>query len=390
MEKVHVLEICLGRFLASGSSVMVWNWYQQFDFKKFDVDFFVLNQPEKSYLSKITGNGGKCYFCKNNNPFIRKIVKTSLLYKVIKKNKYDCIHVHITDAALCALVCLFGGKKPIILHSHNSKNPSRMKLFLHNMGKRFLKKANITYFACSDLAAEFLFPRSIVSEKKYTIIRNGIDVRKFAFNREIRKKYREELGLYDCFVVGHVGRFAYQKNHEFLIRVFAAVKGLCPNARLLLVGDGENSENLKDEIISLVKVLNLEKEVIFYGNTDKVNEVYQAMDCFALPSRFEGLPVSAIEAQAAGLRILLSDTITREAKITELAEYLSLDEPVQLWANKILSYNSGEERKDMTEQIIEAGFNISESARFIESQYELLARYKMGKDEDIGAENGGV
>ena len=381
MEKICVLEICIGRFLASGSSVMVWNWYQRFDFEKYDVDFFTLDQPEESYLSEIAGNGGRCYFCKNNNPIIRKIAKTSLLYRVIQKNKYDCIHVHITDATFCALVCLFGGKRPIILHSHTSKNPSRMKLFLHTIGKRFLKKESITYFACSDLAAEFLFPRSIVSEKKYTVINNGIDVRKFAFNRETRKKYREKLGLSDCFVVGHVGRFAYEKNHEFLIRVFAALKELCPNARLLLVGDGEKNENLKDEIVSQVKTLKLEKEVIFYGNTDKVNEVYQAMDCFVLPSRYEGLGVVAIESQAAGLKTLCADTVPQEAMITDLLEYLPLGAPIEMWADKILSYNSGEERKNMTEQISAAGFDVATSAAFIQNQYKHLAKERIAKSK---------
>lgn len=374
MEKTRVLEICLGEFLSSGSSVMVWNWYKQFDLDQFEVDFFVLRQLDESYLSEIKVNGGHCYFCPNMNPIIRKIRRALLLHRVIQKNQYDCIHIHVTNAAFCALVCLFAGKSPIILHSHNSEISSHVKLFLHNIGKPFLKKANITYFACSDLAAEFLFPRSIASEKKYVVINNGIDVRKFTFNQEIREKIRKELEIVDCFVIGHVGRFVYQKNHEFLIRVFAAVKERCTKARLLLVGDGDKVENLKEDIVSQVKALKLEKEVLFYGNTDKVNEVYQAMDCFVLPSRYEGFGVVAIESQAAGLKTLCADTVPQKVMITDLLEYLPLDAPIETWADKILSFDSEKERKDMSEQIIAAGFDITASAAFIQDKYEKLAK----------------
>ena len=167
------------------------------------------------------------------------------------------------------------------------------------------------------------------------------------------------------FVIGNIGRFSIQKNHEFLLDIFNEVLKKNPNAVLLLIGDGPLENKIKEK----TKNLGIEKSVIFYGTTSSTNKLYQAMDCFVLSSLFEGLPIVLVEAQAAGLKTLCSDAITQEAKITGLLDYLPLSGTQEKWAEKILSYNDRYERKDLFKEVKNAGYDIKQSAKRLEEIY---------------------
>ena len=367
--KIKVLEISSGVFGVAGGPTMVWNWYCNWN--AVQVDFYCLLQPSDYYIQKIATNGGSCYIRDGKkNKLRRKIAEWRQLKKILRGNFYDCVHIHREDACNNLVICLLAKNhvKKVIVHAHNTSTGSAIKRILHTICKPFLCSSKIVALACSNDAAAWLFPSKIIDEKRYTVIKNGIDAQRFSFDPAVRDKARTELGISGKFVIGHVGRFAYQKNHTFLIDIFAEVHKKCPEAVLLLIGDGDASENLVELIKKKIDVLGLSESVIFYGNTDRVNEMYQTMDCFVFPSNYEGLGIVAIEAQAAGLKTLCSDQVPQDAKITELLEYLPLSDPPEKWADKILTYKEYK-RENMQQNIIDAGYDIKQSAKKLEEIY---------------------
>lgn len=306
-----------------------------------------------------------------NNYVAQKISDFCEIRRIVKTVRYDCVHIH-SDRAPTAYLCFLASRKyvnKVIFHAHNAQvKDNTIKLTLHKLLKKRLHGTQTIAMACSDDAAKWLFPKTVIQKKQYIVLNNGIYTERFTFNSEVRDSVRTRLKIRSCFVIGHVGRFAYQKNHEFLIDVFVEIKKRLSNAVLLLIG-GASGEDRVDETKKKVASLGLAKSVIFYGNTDRVNELYQAMDCFVFPSRYEGLGIAAIEAQAAGLKTLCSDRVPQEAKITDLCEYMVLSDGPEKWAEKILTYVNGYERKDMSEEIVAAGYDIKASAKQLENIY---------------------
>ena len=376
MERKSVLEIVGGEFDASGSSVMTWKWYEKINLTKLKIDFYCLTQPRDYYVRFIEKNDGKCYTRKKNkNKFLRDAVWVKSLRDIVRNNRYDCIHIHISNARVVLMVYLTCRKYTpnIITHSHNTgTDGSFLNNLLHNFCKYLLSYSEMTRVACSEDAARWLFPSRVIKQQQYVVIKYGIDAQRFVYNKIIRNQIREELNLKDRFVIGNVGRFVYQKNHSFLIDIFQQVHQKCPDAVLFLIGDKDSREDLTIDIKNKVESLHLSNDVFFYGNTTRVNELYQAMDCFVMPSRYEGLGIVLIEAQAAGLKTLCSDTIPQEAKATGLIKYMSLNSSPEKWAEEILSYNNHYKRENSSRQIENAGYSIDNSAKQIENLYLSL------------------
>ena len=274
--------------------------------------------------------------------------------KVMASEPYDILYVNMLSAA--NITPLTAGKKAgiphIIVHSNNYQvPPGLLRKTLHTLNRKRLPKLADTLFACSESAGDWMFS----SNSNYTVIRNAIDEQQFRFQPEIRKRMRKQLGLNDELLFGHVGRFHYQKNHAFLLRVFHELHMLVPNSRLLLLGTGE----LLPEIKQKVEELGLKDSVIFAGFQENIPDWLQAIDVALLPSHFEGLPLSAIEAQAAGLPLIASDAISKEACITPLMIRLPLSDSPKLWAEKILKHANSIKREDTSSLIQDAGYSIS-------------------------------
>lgn len=261
------------------------------------------------------------------------------IQRLLRSKTYDYIHLH-RDMALHPLIVAVAAvgmgydKTRIIVHSHSSDvdgNLRPLKRLCHRLCRRLLPQYCGRYVACSDVAAKWMFPQAGPGE--VTIVRNGIDLCRFRYRPELRAEARRELGLERGeYLVGHVGRFSYQKNHPFLLRLFSKLLELRPNSRLLLVGFGEE----KEAAIRLSQKLGIDDKVIFYGITDDTVPLYCAMDSFVLPSHFEGLPIVGVEAQALGLPCLLSDKISSMTTLVEGVEYLPIgtgDE--RLWAARL-------------------------------------------------------
>ena len=191
---------------------------------------------------------------------------------------------------------------------------------------------------------------------------NAIDTQRYIFDSDTRERMRKEMELEDSFVIGHIGRFNYQKNHEFLIDIFNEISKKEPKARLLLVGDG----NLRPEIESKITRFGISDKVIMTGVRSDVPDLLQAMDCFVFPSHYEGLPVTVVESQAAGLKCFISEAVTREVDITGRCEFLHIDNP-KGWADKILSCNL--KKVDTYEQIKAAGYDINTTAKQLQKFY---------------------
>lgn len=222
--------------------------------------------------------------------------------------------------------------------------------------------------ACSAEAGEWLFGKDACKKENYYFLPNAVDLERFRPDDAVRDRYRREMGLEDKLVIGHVGRYSEQKNHPFLIKLFEKLHEKRPDARLLLVGGGERMEQTRETVMKL----GLSDAVIMTGNRDDVDALLQAMDIFAFPSLWEGLPVTLVEAQAAGLPCVIADNISSDVDITPLVTRLPIDDP-EVWAEELSKEHP---RQDVTEDIIRSGFDIKSSAEKISKLYLTLAGEK--------------
>lgn len=372
---IRILHI-LQRMEAGGTQALLMNIYRNIDRSKVQFDFLVEYPNKQFYDDEILSLGGKIYYTNLRNDFnIFKFQKT--LKDILKNNpEYKIVHVH---AFTIGYFCLRTAKKcgvPVrIAHSHNNETVHDAKYLL----KRFMQKIYTIHatdlFACSEEAGKYLF-----GDKKFSVLNNAIDAKKFTFNIENREKIRKELNVEDNFVIGHVGRFHAQKNHKFLLEIFNEIRKEKNNAKLLLVGSGP----LENEIKAQVEELGLDKDVIFLGNRGDMNLIYQAMDVFVFPSLFEGLGIVAIEAQASGTPIVCSDKLPPETNITPIYKKHSLEENCEVWAKEILNIVKMKECKtDLTENVVKSGFDLSSTVNglqeyYLEKEKQIISRSSNG------------
>lgn len=354
-----------GTLNRGGAETLVMNIYRNIDRSKIQFDFVVHHEDEGAYEEEVKKLGGKVYRVPNyrgTNHFAYKKAWDKLL-----KNhpEYKIIHCH--KESIVALVMDEANKngRIAIAHSHNTQNiPGFKGKVMDVLNKNVDAKADYR-FACSVDAGYWMFGR----DKDFTVIDNGIEVENFSYNPEIRAKIREKLGFSDKKVLGHIARFNKQKNHSFLIDIFADLIKEDDDYLLVLAGVGD----LKEEIEKKVKDFGIEDKVIFLGSIGYVNELLQAIDIFILPSLYEGLAVSTIEAQAAGLKCLLADTIDKNSKITDLVEFIPIDQGTRPWIEAILEVGNYE-RKDTSDEIKKAGFDIRETAEKLSEFYLNLIK----------------
>lgn len=328
---IRVLHI-LGAVANGGVEAVIMNYYCNIDKNKIQFDFVVHSNADEDYINEVLAMGAKVYKVTPYNKNILKFMHE--IYNIIKSNQYQIVHSNMNALSGFALLpaCLAGAKVRI-LHNHTTDSKEeKLRSLIKRILRPFAKLFANHYWACSKLAAEWMYGKNAVINAKVTIINNAIDLEKFKFNNEKREILRKELDLEKCFVIGHVGRFMKQKNHEFLIDIFNEVLKQKENARLLLIGDGK----LKPQIEEKVEKLGIKNAVMFLGNRNDVADLYNAMDVFVLPSLYEGLPVVGIEAQANGLPFICSDKVTEEIILTENIKLLSLKNKPQTWCEEIL------------------------------------------------------
>lgn len=354
IEPVRVLQV-VTIMNRAGLETMLMNYYRHIDRTKVQFDFLVHRAEKGHYDDEILSLGGKIH---RFDPItLRSMVGYSKKMKNFLQEhpEYSVVHSHIDALSVFPLSgAKRAGVAKRIAHSHNSNFDKDAKIVIRYALKSFIRFYATDIMGCSKAAIRFMFGRRV---KDYTVINNAIDVDKFTYNETVRKEMRKKLGLDGKFVLGHVGRFSYQKNHEFLIDVFNEVNARNPESVLMLVGAGEGEQAIKNK----VKDLKLEDKVLFLGLRTDIPDLMQAMDVFVMPSRFEGLPVVSIEAQASGLPCVFSDVVTKDLNITGLCEFVSLDSNTDAWVGRI-NRTRGVARNDTSKLIKKAGYSVAHQA----------------------------
>lgn len=356
----------------AGIETMIINYYRNIDREKVQFDFLCNKKKIGAYEDKIKSMGGRIFRTPGLNP-IKWFKYEKMVMDLLKSNpEIKIVHSHNGAFSLQAqLAAKKSNIKNRIVHVHGTKIDFNLKLPLKLFYKMFLKSVSNNYWGCGKEAVQYYFGKKVIRNNEYKIIKNAIEVDNYLYNEKVREKLRKKYNLENKFVIGNVARFMKQKNHTFTLDLFKVILDKEPNAVLLLLGDGELQDKIKQKAIDL----KIQNSIIFMGNIDNVNEMYQAMDVFILPSLFEGLPVVGIEAQAAGLKCFMSDTITDEVAITENVKFLNLkNDSLDIWADEILK-SKEYIRKDMSKEIIKAGYSIKEEAKKLQDIY-----IKMGEN----------
>lgn len=370
---IRILQV-IGIMNRGGAETMIMNLYRNIDRTKVQFDFVVHTNEVGSFDEEIKALGGRIYHCP------RYVIKNHIGYKKWWKKflsehsqDYIAVHGHIGSTASIYLSISNSCGLYTIAHSHSASGISTLKDVVYKLLSYNTRNVAKCFFACSQLAGIKRYGRRIVRNNKiFFVLNNAIDTEKYICNDCIKNKKDKELCIDESqTVLGHVGRFDNAKNQIFLVNIFNELQNYNENSKLILVGNGKNFELVKEK----VKFLDLENKVIMTGVRDDVNEILQTFDMFVFPSIYEGLPVSVIEAQASGLKCLLSDTVTKEVDITGNVEFMSLEKSPKEWAEKIVSMLPYE-RKNTQQKIIDAGYDIKSTSEWLTDFYIKLAENK--------------
>lgn len=363
-EPIRVASV-IGRYIGGGVEAVTINYYRNIDKNKVQLDFICDEDSTNIPYEEIEKMGGKVIIIPSySKPF--KYHKE--LKRVLKEGNYKIVHSNINTLSVFSLFSAKCAGVPVrIAHSHSTTNKKEKKKNLMKQVLRPFSKVFATdYMCCSELAGRWLFGNKEYDKGNVYLLNNAIDLDKFKYNESLRKKKRKELGIKDdTLVIGHIGRFVAQKNHDYLIDIFNEIHKKNNNSILLLAGQGPLMEDVKNK----VKELNLEDSVKFLGQRNDANELYQAFDVFLLPSLYEGLPVVGVEAQASGLLCYLSDDMTKETKVLDITKFMSLNNTPEEWANNILDDVKKYKRIDTSKEMTAKNFNIKEEAKKLEEYY---------------------
>lgn len=356
---IRILQ-CVNDMHRAGLETMLMNYYRHIDREKIQFDFLT-HRPQKSdYDDEIKSLGGRVYYAPRLYPQNYPAYFSYMRNFFLEHPEYKIVHSHIDAMSYLPLRAAQKAKIPVrIAHSHNTSIDRDYKFLLKMYYRKRLPSAANCFVACGQAAGRFLF-----GNRNFTVIPNAVDAKKFVFDEGVRARKRRELGYKNEFVIGHVGRISYQKNHQFLIRIFYEIQKKCAEAVLMLVGVGEKEQEVRQQVAQL----GLNEKVRFLGNRDDVNELYQAMDAFVLPSLFEGIPVVGIEAQFADLPCFFSTAVPDEVKFNPKTQFIDLNKSVSVWADAILRA-IGLARRNDSSYIHNSHYDISTAHQILEKYY---------------------
>lgn len=343
-----------------GLTTVMMNYYRAMGKKKLKIDFASTNEPPEVLLKELNENGSQYFNLGDRKKHLIKYLKK--LNKVLRGNSYDVIHVNGNSATMAfELRTAKRRRVPVrIAHGHTTRSDYS---WLHKILFRVFRKSYTHAIAVSDKAGEWLF-----SGQEYIVLNNAIPVKKYKYDMSIREKYRNSLGFSDKFIVGNVGKLYAAKNHSFLIQIFCELRKKKENAHLLIVGGGE----LRGELEEQCRSLGIEDDVTFLGMREDIPELLQTMDIFVFPSRYEGFGMALIEAQAAGLYCFASESVPGETKLSNNIQYISLNEKVQDWVEKISVVNCYNRMKcsiQACSTICACGYDIETAVEKLEKIY---------------------
>lgn len=362
---IHVLQVFHG-MNCGGAETMIMNLYRHIDRSKIQFDFLVHTTKKCFFDEEIRQLGGKIYCVpyykitngKQYKKALDDFFKAHPEIKIVHGHLGSCAHIYLQKAKEHGCYA--------IAHSHNTKPKGfSLKNCLYRLFTYKTRKVADYFFGCSVAAAEYRFGEKIAHSNKCGVLKNAIDVNKFAYSDLCRNEIREEYNLGSKFVIGHVGRFNTQKNHTFLIDIFKAIHDKRPDSVLMLVGVGDLMPTIKQKVDSL----GLNDSVIFAGLRSDVHKMMSAFDVFLFPSLYEGLPVTLVESQTAGLPVVCSDVITKEVVVTDFVVMCSLSWNAEKWADCVLKKEGYARNLNVELSITSAGYDIRESSRGLMSFY---------------------
>ena len=358
-----------------GVTNMMINIQKHLDRSKINFDYLVFHdrkEPSEDIVKKMGSRKLVASVDNIGSAAIRRFARLKEIKKVCRENKIDILHYNADSAAdlMNIMAAKAGGVKYVTIHSHNAGFGTAGKgiRIMSKILKPLIPHYCDTFWGCSDLAARFLLPKSIIDSGNYYVLPNGIELDKYKFDQNVREEKRKELGVEGKYVIGHAGRFSDQKNHTFILDIFAKICEKDHDAILVIFGVGELLDKMKDK----ANLLGISERVIFYGASNEMNKMWQAMDVFLMPSLHEGLPVTGIEAQASGLPCVFSDEITKEVDVTNTSIFLSLSETTEKWADAVLAFK-GTARFNNIEKLRMANYDISSTANTVSELYLNVA-----------------
>lgn len=369
MKPIRVLHV-FASLDRGGAEAMIMNIYRQIDREKVQFDFLVNDtKPEYAFEAEAKSLGANIYRLPRYN-FINALTylkKCRKLFKTHGHGNWQIVHGHYKAAGYLYFPVAKQLNMTTISHAHIAGTQRTFKSYFRKPFRKLTNDQSEHLFTCSTEAAQYTYGSKA---SKAILIENAVDTHKFQFDPVLREEKRAALGLQDKTLYAHVGRFSEQKNHMFLIDIFKEITKLDPTAVLLLVGDG----TLRKTVEAKVKTLALENQVIFTGIRSDVDALLSAFDVMLMPSLFEGLPVSVIEAQSTGLPCLISDTISPEVLVTPLAQNAALTDSSETWAKKAISMVSQNRSVEAAALVKSAGYDIRNTAEKITQLYLDMAR----------------
>lgn len=358
---MKILVINTVRFKMNGISAVIMNYYNAMDMKDIKMEFVAIDDPSVEY-KEIFSKNSICYYVVKKKNIFKYFLN---LYRVAKQGNYDIVHIHGNSAnmAIELLACYFAGIKIRIAHSHNT---STLHPKMHKLLHPLFTLLCTNRFACGKDAGKWLF-----EDKPFIELKNGINLDEFYYNEATCNTYRNKIKAKNRTVIGHIGNFIDQKNHGFLLDIFADLIKKDKNYLLLLISDGPLFENIKQK----AHELNLDGNILFLGKTTDIKNYLQAMDIFILPSLYEGLPLVLVEAQASGLPCIVSNKVDREVDLTNSMRFVPIKNPndwvevIEFETLKLNKRNRSDIQNDWKDKIIESGFDISKNAEYLKSLY---------------------
>lgn len=362
-EPIRILHV-LGRTDIGGAESLVMSIYRNIDRSKVQFDFAIHTNDRCDFDDEIESLGGKIFAFPKFKGYNFITYRKSWKKFFEDHPEYKILHSHLRSYASIYLPIANKYGLKTIIHSHSTSNGIGIKSLIKKALQLPLSKQADYLFSCSTESGKWLFGDDVILKDNFYIFNNSIDVEIYRYNEEVRNSYRKSLKIENKTVFGHVGRLSAPKNHMFLLDIFKNISKINSDVILILVGDGELREDIEKRIIDL----NLYDKVIMLGSRNDISKILQAVDVFLFPSLWEGLPVSVVEAQAAGLPCLVSDKVTREVDLTSCIRYIPIDQGIDIWVNEAIKINKIR-NNDAADMIIEAGYDITKSSKWLTDFY---------------------
>lgn len=373
----------IGIFGTGGIEHVVLQLFQHINHQKFDIDFVIDFWQEVACEEEIYSNNGRIRSifpaAGEVTKAYQKVLKAWHFYRLLKKEKYDIVHMHLSypSTLLYCFIAKLAGVRVRVVQSHASNygDIGRVYRKISELARKFFLPSATHLLAVSHEAGKWMF-----GNRKYDILSNGIEVDKFTYSESDREHLRKHYNLdEETLVIGHVGRFSFAKNHEFLVDIYKEILKKQSNAMLLLIGEGI----LKEDIVRRIEQLGIRDKVLMVPFTSSVAQYYQMMDAFVFPSRYEGFGIAALEAQVSGLPVWISNEVPKEVELTDNIYSLSLDKTAEEWANNIMERLKKFVRRDCLAAIENKGIDIKEKSKWLENYYLTMSKGSCGRIDAI-------